>query len=169
MCAVARQLTNCHRQLPAIRFIPERPRSVYVVRRGMINQRRVASRRVGFARWPSIASTIGELGRNMAVRRRVSRSVSWTLVLFLPSFSLPRSQVVYRAGINVHFLRARAWKISYAARRIRRGIFNDQLSSVSRALIRSMGTDGKRKCRELYSAADRYRRGLWRVAYTRRR
>jgi len=49
VCAVARQLTNCHRQLLAIRFIPERPRSVYVVRRGMINQRRVASRRIRVA------------------------------------------------------------------------------------------------------------------------
>lgn len=141
MCAVARQLTNCHRQLPAIRFILERPRSVYVVRRGMINQRRVASRSPARSLVASISLTIGELGRNIAVRtvRAWSRSVSLNAGLFLPF-----PQVVYRCGINVHFLRSRAWKIP---RPVRRAPDSAAFLTISflrfAALIRSMRTEAK--------------------------
>lgn len=93
--AVARQLTNCHRQLQAIHFILERPRSVYVVRRGMINQRRVASRLAPLTLHPcppvrsvvSIASTIGEHGRNVRCGR-VSRPECW----FARFYPLPPSR-----------------------------------------------------------------------------
>lgn len=115
--AAARQFTNCHRQLQAIRFIPERPRSVYVVRRGMINQRRVASHPCPPARsWTSIASTIGEL------RPRVPQRECCGLRSFLPSFSPSRGPKLFiAAGLMSSFCVREHEKFRgpHAARRIR--------------------------------------------------
>jgi len=134
VCAVARQLTNCHRQLLAIRFIPERPRSVYVVRRGMINQRRVASRRIRVASRrvasrrvesgllarslvASIASTIGKLGRNMAVRPASypERHVG----LFLPLSLFPGPKLFIAVGLMSTFCEHEKFRGPYVACRIR--------------------------------------------------
>lgn len=169
MRAVARQLTNCHRQLPAIRFIPARPRSVYVVRRGMINQRRIAPH-------PS-ARSLARLWRVSRVddRRKPSRNVvtrlchaacvpqrsECQLVRFLP-LSLPVSQVVYRSGINVLFLRSASMKNSAARRTLRAGfgsIFNDQLSS-SVYRINPINRRTKRKLFFHSQLSRRYKLGL---------